>query len=168
MKQKKTKSHPYLIAETLIIILLIINFVLSGCRVTKQNNRAKTDSTQVNKLDSGNLKKTTNTDYKKDDWWKETIVFPTAKDCTVNHNYYTNPTTIIREGGSQTKVIDNTRYDSGWQKRYDSLQVKTQLKESTKKTEVLSFWQIAGIGLSCSLVVGVLLNFISKFKITRL
>lgn len=168
MKQINPNARPYLIAFALIIILLIITFLLSGCKVTKQSSSAKTDSTQVNKLDSGNVNKTTNTDYKKDDWWKETIVFPVAKDCTINNNYYTNPTTIIREGGSQTKIIDNTRYDSGWQKKYDSLQVKTQLKESSKKTEVLSFWQIVGIGLACSLVVGVLMAFIPKFKITRI
>lgn len=165
MKQINPNARPFLIALALTILLALLTFFFNGCTVTKENSSFKSDSTQVKKIDSGAVNKTTNTDYRKDDWWKETIVFPVAKDCTIN-NYYTNPTTIIREGGSKTNIIDNTKYDSGWRQSYDSLKATINHKESKRETEFLSFWQIVGIALGCSFVAGVVLALLSKLKIS--
>lgn len=148
----------WLIAGIMLAVLMASMF--SSCKSSKTLFSSKTDSSIVSKTDSGGVTKTTNTDLKKDDWWKETIIYP-AKDCTVNINYIT-PAVVYREGGSTTKVIDNTRYDSGWKNKFDSLHYLQEIGSKKKKTELLGFWHIVGISAG----VGVVFLILSKFKIS--
>lgn len=155
------------INKIILLALVVVNCIFltitqSSCKLSKKIFKANTDSSSVSKQDSGTVSKKNNTDFKKDDWWRETIVYP-VRDCTIN-NTYIKPAVIYREGGSTTKVIDNTQYDSGWKNRYDSLIYELQTTDIYKKTDALNFWQIVAIGIGCSLVVGVIIFFLLKFK----
>ena len=165
---KKT-LNPHAVTTVAFVVLIALalfaaGLLLSSCNSSKELFEAKSDKTKVEKSDSGAVTKTTNTDFKKDDWWKETIVYP-PKDCTVNINYIT-PAVVYREGGSTTKVIDNTKFDSGWKLKYDSLQFVVAMKSKKTETQVLSFWHIVGIAVGASLFVGLLLFLLSKLKIS--
>lgn len=139
--------------------------LLCSCTSSKTLHKVATDSTQVNKVDSGSVKVNTGSEKKENDWWKETIVYPQARDCTIN-NYYntTTPAVIIREGGSHKEESNYTAVDSSWKNSFDSLQAKVSETNKTSKSKVLSPWHLLFIGLGLLLGYDLLKRGLSRVK----
>ena len=143
-----------------IILLIGCSMLFSSCQVLKKKSSLTSDSTAVNKSDTGRV--TVNTTNTKDSlaWWREIINF--GRDTTII-NPVTNvyPTSYIREGGVRTVETKEINYDSLWSNKIDSLVVKLSRTDKSKETKVLGFWQIIGLAAGVSLVFFLL----SKLKI---
>ena len=134
--------------------------LFSSCQVLKKKSSLTSDSTAVNKSDTGRV--TVNTTNTKDSlaWWREIINF--GRDTTIINpvtNVYS--TSYIREGGVRTVETKEINYDSLWSNKIDSLVVKLSRTDKSKETKVLGFWQIIGLAAGVSLVFFLL----SKLKI---
>lgn len=172
MRKDKDGLPGWVLPLILILLAFIFCLLLESCEVIKGKKTAKTDSTSVSKTDQGAIKTSFDSSTKENQWTKETFVFPPAlRDCTVNNNYFPQPTVYIRESGSSKEQNNIVVVDSTWQKRYDSLQYVQSISEKTKETKVLSMWQIIGLAVGVSLFVFVLLKvgsgFINKFTIIK-
>jgi len=155
----QTKNNPMkakitLTAALLILLTIIVILALSSCSVLKTKQDFKKDSTAVSKQDTGKVSSNTSTNDSK--WFKETIVYNNKFDTTIQkNNYYTQPTIIIREGGSQSNT--HSSYDSLWGERLDSLTVAIQESKKAKKEETFTFWQLIGVAGVC-IAISVLLS----------
>jgi hypothetical protein len=143
--------------------LLIIVFKHSKTDKNSLLVSSKTDSTNLNKTDSGSKTKT--------DWYKETINFLPGRDTNVYHfntttpvnNYY--PAQIIREGGSMTRDEWLRITDSMNRRKTDTTANVQSKSETTTKVKVLSSaFQIVGL---CALVF-LVLTVMSKINFTQL
>ncbi len=141
-----------------IILLIGCSYLFSSCQVLKKKSSVTSDSTAVNKSDTGRV--TVNTTNTKDSlaWWREVVNFGRDTNVTVNNIY---PTSYIREGGVRTVETKEINYDSLWSNKIDSLVVKLSRTDKSKETKVLGFWQIIGLAAGVSLVFFLL----SKLKI---
>ena len=152
---------------TLMAVIFMI-FLLQSCEVIKGKRTTVSDTTAVQKKDSGAVKTNTGTETKQSEWWKETVIFPPAKDCTIN-NYFNNsyPAIIIKEGGNAQQQSTFYNYDSAWQKKLDSLAASQKTTEKTKDTTLLTPWQIIAISIGACLVLIILSKFASQFTILK-
>lgn len=149
------------------IVTLLMVLCFEGCEVTKAKRTAVTDSTSLQKTDSGQVKTTSSNDKKESDWWREIVELQQSpRDCTVNHNYNTYPTRIIREGGTEKQETNSQTYDSSWKTAVDSLTKRIQESSKDKKTEGPSMWQWIGIAIVLLIVYDVVKNYISRIKIS--
>jgi|SRR6185312_4371281 len=160
------KYYSVLIFLIILGVFLGLLMLTSSCNVSKAKKTLSVDSTHVNKVDSGSVKKSTATDKTTADWERQVLIF---KDTTINHYStsqspvdYNRLAAVINEKGNYQRDRQSTGYDSSWKQQIDSL--KTVIKESQKdKTEKsFSFWQIIGIAAGISLVFFI----IGKFKIS--
>ena len=168
-KKINPNAIPVLLAMllTLLAVLFLI-FLLQSCEVIKGKKTILFDTTFVQKKDSGAVKTNTATETKQTEWWKETVIFPPAKDCTIN-NYFNNsyPAIIIKEGGNAQQQSTFYNYDSAWQKKLDSLAATQKTTEKTKDTKLLTPWQIIAISIGGCLILLLLLKFASNFTILK-
>ena len=132
--------------------------MFSSCQVLKKKSSVTSDSTAVNKTDSGAVNITTIQRKDSSAWWREIVNFGRDTNVTVNNIY---PTSYIREGGVRTVETKEINYDSLWSNKIDSLVVKLSRTDKSKETKVLGFWQIIGLAAGVSLVFFLL----SKLKI---
>jgi hypothetical protein len=143
-----------------IAMALAILLFFQSCSATKSKSSSTDKTASTQKVDSGTVKKETNTSTNQNEWWREVLKFQQpAKDSNVINVYNSNPQpyVIIREGGKQSSQNESSKFDSSWGERIAEL---TRIVEaSTKKKEetVLDAWQIIGICIGGSLVLGVLL-----------
>ena len=141
-----------------IILLIGCSYLFSSCQVLKKKSSVTSDSTAVNKTDSGAVNITTIQRKDSSAWWREIVNFGRDTNVTVNNIY---PTSYIREGGVRTVETKEINYDSLWSNKIDSLVVKLSRTDKSKETKVLGFWQIIGLAAGVSLVFFLL----SKLKI---
>jgi hypothetical protein len=149
-----------------------ILLITTGCNVTKKSNSYKSDTANVKKADSGSVKKEVATSKNESEWWREYLYPPqpvketTEKILQPIYNNTTQPI-IIREGGRQSNESNSLKYDSTWKKELDSLKATITTSNKQSKTQVLSFWQMIGLGIGGGLFVAILSKITSKFKIVR-
>lgn len=143
----------------IVLLCIILVLALNSCSVLKTKQELKKDSTSLNKQDTGKVSSSSSTNSNETKWYKETYLFDTT---IIKNNYYTQPTVIIREGGSNNLVNSKSNYDSSWGRKIDSL--KFQIEESSKKKDenAFSFWGLIGVAAVC-IAISVLL---SKLKIS--
>ena len=143
-----------------IILLIGCSYLFSSCQVLKKKSSVTSDSTAVNKIDSGAVNITTIQRKDSSAWWREILTF--GRDTTII-NPVTNvyPTSYIREGGVRTIETKEINYDSLWSNKIDSLVVKLSRTDKSKETKVLGFWQILAIAAGVCIVF----LLISKLKI---
>lgn len=168
-KKINPNAAPVLLGLLLALMAVIFMiFLLQSCEVIKGKRTTVSDTTAVQKKDSGAIKTSTGTDTKQSEWWKETVIFPPGKDCTINNYYTTNPPAIIiREGGTAQQQSTFFNYDSAWLSKIDSLAASQKTTEKTKETTVLSPWQIIAISIGACLVLIILSKFASQFTILK-
>lgn len=158
------KPPTFKIIGILIMLLLFIWWLLSGCEILKHRSSIATDSGTVSKAGSllkdtssgGRVSINTNTNKEAFDWFKTTLQYP--RDTTANiTNVY--PSTIVYEGGKGTKEQTSITTDSTWfknaieqmQAKYDSGFAKMQASQMDSKS------QTKGVGLMT--VVLILLGY---------
>ncbi len=158
-----------------LIIFAVVSTILlitSGCTTTKNSSQFKADTANVKKLDSGAVKKEVATSKNESEWWRE-YLYPqqpvketTEKVLQPIYNNTTQPI-LIREGGRQSNENSHLKYDSGWKKELDSLKATVATSNKSSKTQVLSFWQIIGLGAGGGLAILIISKITSKFKIVK-
>jgi hypothetical protein len=144
-----------------VLGVLAAGLLFSSCTATKLKSNTKTDSTALQKLDSGAVKKATSETNSQ--WQREVFLYDTGKQ--VNNNYITQPIMYIRESGQQQQKSNNS--DSTWKNKYDSLALTKQETTVEKKTTVLNPWQIIAISIGACLILILLINYLNKFKIVK-
>jgi len=161
-----------MIMKITLIILLFYN--LSACTVTKKRQEKNIDSVQVQKIDSGSLKKTVVENNSEFEWWKTTISYLQQQnqkpgDTTINNNYYTipQPSTIVLEGGKGSNTNTVTIIDSSYKKAADSLYYRLQQIEKGKRTKFLSAFQVLGLCTAVCIVLFLIQKGLSSFKIVK-
>lgn len=122
-------------------ILLFVLMCTSSCNVTKGKKTLSVDSTRINKVDSGSVKKTTANETTNGEWQRQIIIFKdSTKPSTINLQPsfdYNRLAAVINEKGNYQKQKQSVNYDSSWKRELDSL--KMVMKETTKdKTETVS------------------------------
>lgn len=152
------------------IVLFIIAILFFACTTTRSITKNNSDTTHTNKVDSGAVKKEVNQNKSENEWWREYLLLqkPVVNEKTTEkllQPIYNNQPILIREGGKSSNENYNLRYDSGWKKENDSLKSMITTLVKNTKTEVLSFWQIVGLSVCCSLLVAVVIFFLFKFRI---
>lgn len=135
-----------------ILFVALLAIFLGGCQVLKKKSSVVKDSAVVNRVDSGNVRKTETTAKDSLAWWREIVNFLPQRDTVINNvttpvtNYY--PSQIIREGGVRTSEVKQVNYDSLWNNRLDSLVARFAATDKSKETKFLTQFQIwAVIGL---------------------
>lgn len=152
-------------------LLMIYCSLFTSCNVTKAKKTVQVDSTRINKVDSGSVKKSTANEKTTADWERQILIY--NKDTTVNHYVFSSPQTapgidysrlaaVINEKGNYQQEKQIVVYDSSWKRAIDSLNlvIKESAKQKTEKA--FSIWQIIGIAAGISLVFFI----IGKFKIS--
>lgn len=141
------KKIDYALILAFLLICASIILCFSGCRVSKEKRSTTTDSTHVQKLDTGRLIQQLNLRKIDSIFTREIIYF--GKD-TITNNYYTQPALIYRESGSKSALDLNKNKDSTWHQAADSTRTVTRIIEKTKVEQALSFGQML------TLIIGVI------------
>lgn len=146
-----------LLIAGLLLLLCAMLILMSSCEVLKRKSEVRTDSTKVNKVDSGSVKKNEVTTKTDSEWWREIVNF---RDTIINNTttpVYNYPVQIIREGGSAQIVSKSINYDSLWNNKMDSLVLKLSKSDKSKEVKTPGAWVIY---LALALAA---LAFLSKF-----
>lgn len=154
-----------------IIIIWIVAMILSccallSCSFMKKINRSKSDSASIRKelnssfdsSKSGSVKNEKNHFKEDSDWWKITQTFPQSKSPVPGvTNVY--PSTVVYEGGKNSKEQEQSSSDSSWMKnaisklesKLDSAGKVIENYESNTKTKAfqLTWWMVI---ILCGLV----------------
>lgn len=132
-KRRVNKLLKIVIVIVVAFFAVLILMSIQSCQVLKGKYERKSDSTVVNKTDSGQVK--VNTTDKRDSlaWWRERWEF--GRDTTIIVQGGTNiyPTSYVREGGTQVNQEKSINYDSLWFHRADS--INRSIVESSKNKE---------------------------------
>lgn len=145
----KPVSHLKVIFWMALSALLLYLFcILESCNVTKGKKTLSVDSTRVNKVDSGSVKKSTSTEKTTGGYERQTLIYYrdtgfSAKPSTINLQSspfdYSRLAAVINERGNYQQEKEKSKYDSSWKSELDSLKmvVKESMKDKTEKTSPL-------------------------------
>jgi hypothetical protein len=146
-----------------LLMALVIVLFCTGCNFDMFKTKAerRSDSTAVSVQRHGSSDSTAAVTTSREDtrkkedveWWRIIQQFQPGRDTTIN-NFYTQPATIIYEGGKGSKEETTSRFDSSafvqlnlfWKDRFDSLQVRIEDIQKRKESS-------GGIGLTTLLLV---------------
>ena len=166
----------------IVLVLVSLFYLLSGCEILKNKRRTDAEQSEVNrstetKVDSSAITKTSTEKLDAKtvwDWWKTTVQFSSGQsiDTTkpVVNNYLTapQPQVIIMEGGKGQRDETTVRMDSTFaiqiayalNEKIDSLSAYISHSEKKKESET------KGVGLVALCLIGgglVVLNRVLVF-----
>lgn len=146
----------------IFLAALFLMLALNSCSVLKSKQQKQSDTAHVHNIDSGAIKKNTNSEKNTSDWERQIVIY--NRDTTINNYIATNakPAVVVYERGSNQQEKQGYNYDSVWNKKLDSLQVIFKESTKQKKEQVLSIWQIIGISVG----VGIVFILASKLKLS--
>jgi len=166
------------IAIIIAVVLYLVCIVCCSCSITKAKSSVITDSSSVQKKDSGQLNKTESKENTESTWFREIFMKldsnaanrqPVYLPGSTTEKYLqpiNQPTVYIREGGTMQQQKATITIDSSWKQAYDSLRLQVEAKQLDKKTEVFKGWWIIVL-VAGGLLLLWLGRFSGKFSITK-
>jgi len=164
------------IRALLIVAALAIAAMLNSCRFSRNVQKKKSDSTSVNKRDSGRVQTSSSSETNAGTWWRETFLqidsanksnsgtAPVYLPGKSENHYITQPTLVIREGGTYQQVKVATNYDSLWYKTLDSLRRANENKTVDTKGDLFQFLKPVLIWAMCLITIIVIMVVFLRLK----